>query len=319
MDRGPLEGARFPRRFKKVYIEIGRSCNLRCGWCPGARPGPAGPGAGRGPRSMGPALFERVVAGVAPLAEQAYFHLLGEPLAHPRFAEYVGLCSRRGLPVNITTNGTLLGGARAEALLDPIVRQVSFSLHGFIANSAGRDIGPYLAAIFEFTRRAFEVRPDLYVNYRLWNLAAADEAANAPIIARVERAFGVELKGGADVRWRKGRRVAGRLYLHFDTRFDWPSLSAPPNAGRGTCRGLDDHFGVLSDGTVVPCCLDADGVIALGDLNRQTVAEVLAGERCRAMERGFREGRLVEDLCRRCAYIARFARGRAASSGTMLP
>jgi hypothetical protein len=168
-----------------------------------------------------------------------------------------------------------------------------------------------LEKIFAFTRLAFERRPDLYINYRLWNLAGADEDKNADIIARVEKAFGVNLEKRVDVRWRKGRHVYNRLYLHFDTRFDWPNPSSPLLADAGTCRALSSHLGILSDGTVVPCCLDKEGVTALGDARRQTLGEILAGERAAAMAQGFKEGRLVEDLCRRCTFISRFDRKAA--------
>lgn len=299
----PSEGA---RRFKKIYIEISGSCNLRCGFCPGA---------GRLPRLMGPELFAAAVAGAAPIAEQAYFHILGEPLAHPRFPEYVTLCSEKGLPVNITTNGTLLADDRVQTLLDPIVRQVSFSLHSLAPDAPGQDIERYLADVFRFTRQAFRVRPDLYVNYRLWNLGAAGEGANAPIIGLVEREFGVELKRDVDVRWKKGRRVVNRLSMHFDTRFAWPSRSAPLVSSLGTCRGLGDHFGILSDGTVVPCCLDWEGAAPLGDLKSRSLDEILGGGRSQAMARGFRENRLVEDLCRRCTYISRFSAPASSREG----
>jgi MoaA/NifB/PqqE/SkfB family radical SAM enzyme len=287
----------FPKRFKKVYIEISNICNLQCDFCPEVE---------REKDVMGRELFERVIAEAAPLTEQVCFHLMGEPLTHPLFAEYVSLCSDHSIPINLTTNGTLLSEARIEALLNPIVRQVNFSVHSFESNFPGQDIGPYLEKIFAFTRRAFEVRPDLYINYRLWNLADGDEDKNAAVVARIERAFGVKLENRIDVRWRKGRHLLNRLFLHFDSRFDWPNPHDPLRSDAGTCRALSSHIGILSDGTVVPCCLDKEGVTALGDARRQTLGEILAGERAGRMAQGFKEGRLVEDLCRRCTFISRF-------------
>lgn len=288
-------------------MEISNICNLQCDFCPAVE---------REKDVMGRELFSRVIADAAPLAEQVCFHLMGEPLTHPLFAEFVSICADNNIPINLTTNGTLLSEARIEALLKPIVRQVNFSVHSFESNFPGQDIGPYLDKIFAFTRRAFEVRPDLYINYRLWNLADGDEDKNAAVVARVERAFGVELDKSADVRHRKGRHVVNRLYLHFDTRFEWPSLNAPLRSDEGTCRALSSHIGILSDGTVVPCCLDKEGATVLGDARRQTLGEILAGERAGLMVRGFKEGRLVEDLCRRCTFISRFDRqaGRLAAA-----
>ncbi len=285
------------KRFQKVYVEIGNVCNLSCGFCPE----PA-----REKSLMSRALFERVIAQVAPLAERVCFHLWGEPLAHPDFAAFVDVCAAHAVPVELTTNGVLLDAVRADALLRPAVAQVNFSVHSFAANFPDGDIGPYLEKIFAFTRRALDVRPDLYVNYRLWNLEEPDSSRNDGVFARVERAFGVALNRNVDVRRSKARRVRGRVSLHFDSRFDWPSLDAPVRAERGTCRALSRQLGVLSDGTVVPCCLDKEGKLPLGDARLQPLEEVLAGERARRMAEGFRRGRLVEELCRRCTFVARF-------------
>lgn len=290
------------KRFEKIYVEISNVCNLRCDFCPEVL---------REKDVMSAGLFTRIIADAAPLAEQVCLHLMGEPLTHPQFPELIRICASHGVPVNLTTNGTLLNAERSEALLHPIVRQVNFSLHSFEANFPGQDIGAYLDKVFTFTKRAFEHRPDLYVNYRLWNLEGADSSRNDALISRVESAFGVELDRRVDVRWRKGKHVAHRLYLNFDSRFEWPSPDAPFRSETGTCRALSSHIGVLTDGTVVPCCLDKEGVTILGDARRQPLSEVLAGERAAAMARGFAEGRLVEDLCRRCSFIARFE-GQAA-------
>ncbi|MFI5350183.1 MAG: radical SAM/SPASM domain-containing protein [Elusimicrobiota bacterium] len=285
------------KRFEKVYIEISNICNLHCDFCPAVE---------REKDVMGRELFQRVIRDVAPLAAQVCFHLMGEPLTHPHFIDFVGICAKENVPVNLTTNGTLLSEARIEALLNPIVRQVNFSVHSFESNFPGQDIAPYLEKIFLFTRLAFERRPDLYVNYRLWNLTGAEEDKNAALITRIEAAYGVELNKEVDVRWRKGRHVLNRLYLHFDTRFDWPNPESPLLSDSGTCRALSSHLGILSDGTVVPCCLDKEGATPLGDVRRQTLDQILAGERAQVMLHGFQRGRLVEDLCRRCTFISRF-------------
>jgi len=290
------------KRFEKIYVEISNVCNLQCDFCPEVA---------REKDVMSPDLFARIIADAAPLAEQVCLHLMGEPLTHPHLPRLIDICANAGLPVNLTTNGTLLNAGRSEALLHPIVRQINFSLHSFEANFPGQDIGPYLEKILTFTRLAFERRPDLYINYRLWNLAGEASGKNDALIARVESAFGVELDRRVDVRWRKGKHVLNRLYLNFDSRFEWPSPNAPLRSETGTCRALSSHIGILTDGTVVPCCLDKEGVTVLGDARRQTLSDVLAGERAAAMARGFSEGRLVEDLCRRCTFITRFE-GQAA-------
>ncbi len=256
-------------------------------------------------------LFRSVIRQVAPLTEQVALHLMGDPLVHPKLEALVDECEAAGSKIFLVTNGTLLNEKRADILLRPAFRQVNFSLHSFPDNFPERDPGEYLERIFSWTEQAFAQRPDLYVNFRLWNLSGPEGQGerNREILGRIEKRFGVPLLGPAlalDVRRRKSLPVKNRLYLHFDTEFTWPSLDLPVLSSAGTCYGLSSHFGILVDGTVVPCCLDKEGKIPLGNINSTPLSDILGGERARAMLRGFQERRLVEDLCRRCQYIQRF-------------
>lgn len=149
------------KKYKRINIEISNVCNLSCSFCPEVH---------RQKKVMSEDLFRKVLAQVAPLTEEVCLHLMGEPLGHPRLSEFVDLCAEYGVPINLTSNGTLLNEKRQEILLRPIVRQVNFSVHSFEANFGERDVLPYMAKLFAFTRQAFALRPDLYINYRIWDL-----------------------------------------------------------------------------------------------------------------------------------------------------
>ena len=69
---------------------------------------------------------------------------------------------------------------------------------------------------------------------------------------------------------------------------------------------LREQLGVLADGTAVPCCLDHEGDIALGNLFTQPLSEILQSERACALREGFSRRRPSEELCRRCGFAARF-------------
>jgi radical SAM protein with 4Fe4S-binding SPASM domain len=289
-------------RFQKAHIEISSICNLQCSFCPEVI---------REKKLMEVELFREVLRQVAPLTEQVALHLMGDPLVHPKLAEIIDACEEHGSRIFLVTNGTLLNEKRAELLLRPPFRQVNFSLHAFPDNFPEKDPAEYLERVFSWTERAFAERPDLYVNFRLWNLASTSGAGekNREILRRVEERFGVPLLEQAlslDIRQQKSLRVLNRLYLHFDTEFTWPALDLPVLGSAGTCYGLSSHFGVLVDGTVVPCCLDKEGKIPLGNIREKPLSDILGGHRAQAMIKGFRERRLVEELCRRCQYIERF-------------
>lgn len=288
--------------FKKVYIEISNVCNLACPFCPEGT---------RGKRFMGAALFEKVIREAAPLTEEVCFHVFGEPLLHPQFDSCVALCNNLEVPINLTTNGILLNERRTEVLLNPAFKQINFSLQSFEANFPGRDNSDYLQNIFDFTERALVERPDLYINYRLWNGGEPGaRESNELLIQKMKEALRVDFKNRADVRWKKNVKVKGRVFLHFDSRFQWPHPSHPVRSSRGFCYGLSSHIGILADGTVVPCCLDKDGIINLGHCGSQNLMEIIQSPRAHSILHGFNRGILVEDLCRKCTFISRFDKKR---------
>lgn len=286
-----------PGLFARVYVEITNACNLRCPFCPGtARP----------PAFMDPDLFGRVLREVAPLTEQVCLHVLGEPLLHPHFPDIMERCARAGVEVNLTTNGVLLDRHADLLLRAPALRQVNFSLQA-LQTEGGFD-REALERILGFCTEAAQRRPGLYVNLRLWTLDtqrdAMDDAFNAPVLDLVARRLGIarpEAPGG-----RKSLRLLGRIYLHADTVFDWPGDLHGHARTLGFCHALSSHCAILADGTVCPCCLDADGRLALGSLREAPLAEILGSPRARAMREGFARGELVEEVCRHCAYCRRF-------------
>jgi radical SAM protein with 4Fe4S-binding SPASM domain len=287
------------KKFSKVYIEISNICNLQCSFCPEVL---------RTKGLMDVELFRHIMAQVAPLTEQVAFHLMGDPLVHPKLNQFVAICAELGAQIYLVTNGVLLRAKHSQMLLSSAFRQINFSLHSFPDNFGEQDPTPYLERIFRFVDQAFVLRPDLYINFRLWNLSApkGQEAKNLAIFNKIQEHYGVSLPAEVDVRLRKSIHITNRLYLHFDTEFVWPSLDLPVLGTRGRCYGLSSHFGILMDGTVVPCCLDKEGKIPLGNVKERSVVDILADERAQLILQGFRERKLRESLCQRCQYIERF-------------
>ncbi len=288
-----------PRKYYKANLEISNLCNLQCSFCPEVV---------RTKKLIDPDQFRHTIEQVKPFTKVVTLHLMGDPLVHPKLGELVEICAERAMQIYLVTNGLLLREKETQILLHPCFRQVSFSLHSFPDNFPNRDPGPYLERIFAFTERALQERPSLFINYRLWNLAdpRGAEARNREVLARIEARFGVTVPP-IDTEIQKNFKVQSRLFLHFDTEFTWPALGLPILHESGTCQGLSSHFGVLVDGTVVPCCLDKEGSIPLGNLHTTPLQSILESPRARKMLEGFRKGKLVEDLCKRCQYIERFA------------
>ena len=278
---------------KKAYLEITNLCNLSCAFCPGTR---------RPTGLLTPEDFSLLAGRLRPHTEYLYLHLMGEPLAHPQLEEILRRAGALGFRVMITTNGTLLEERGRLLLASPAVERVSISLHSFEGNE-GDGLADYLDRCLRFACSASAGGKRCAL--RLWNLdGAGTRGAN-----RQNGAILSTLKGAFPGPWKEGRRgttLAPGVFLEWGEVFDWPDLSAPEGDGPTFCYGLRDQVGVLWDGTVVPCCLDHEGDIPLGNLYRQTLAEILESPRARAIYDGFSRGRASEPLCRRCGFARRF-------------
>ena len=197
----------------------------------------------------------------------------------------------------LTTNGTLLSRQQQLLLSAPALHKVNISLHAFEANDLSVPFEQYLADCFQFGKVA---EGGKLVVYRLWNHGGAD-TKNGEILCAMERFFP---KPWTDVR--QGHRIGDKVFLEYGEKFDWPDLQAQEDGEPLFCYGLRDQLGVLWDGTVVPCCLDHEGDIALGNLFREDMASILDSPRAKAIYEGFTRKEAVEPLCRRCGYARRF-------------
>ena len=275
-------------RFQKVYVEISNLCNLHCAFCPGTK---------RQKRAMTEDEFADLLPKLRPYTDYLYFHLMGEPLFHPKLDVFLRLAREHGFKVILTTNGTLLAGQQDTLLSSPALHKVNISLHAFEANDLSIPFEDYLHRCFRFGKAA---EGKVLVSYRLWNKGGAD-TQNEKITSMLAQHFPAQW-----VQERRGIRIGERIYLEHGDKFDWPDLSAHDGGEDVFCYGLRDQLGVLCDGTVVPCCLDHEGDLALGNLFHQDMEEILKSPRARAIYDGFSRRKATEELCRRCGYARRF-------------
>lgn len=288
------------KKFKKIYIEITNRCNLSCSFClPGKRP----------KAWMLPEEFGGIVRQVKDHTQHVALHVLGEPLLHPDLDQLLASCRSNGLAVNLTTNGTLLAKRQPLLLASPALRQINISLHSAVEAGSDASLGSYLAEIFAFIRAATSQTP-LLISLRLWNMSksglAATAGQNDRILQQLEAFFGLPSPLADRLTPGHGTPLAPRVFLSQNPRFTWPHNPAPEMGSEGFCRGLRDHVAILVDGTVVPCCLDAEADIPLGNIHRQPLGEILASPRATQIYQGFSQRRLVEPLCRRCTFRQSF-------------
>lgn len=272
----------------KAFLEITNACNLACDFCHGTK---------REIRYMTEEEFSLAAKKLRPFADYLYFHLMGEPLLHPKLGEFLSLAGELGYRVILTTNGTLLKKRESELLLSCALHKVSISLHAYEANAMGIPIEEYLSDCFDFCERAAAAGKIAVM--RLWNLGGAD-TKNSYILDAMKARFSGE--------WKEiysGYKLSDKIFLEWGERFEWPDLDAPDYGSSHSCFGLRDQIGVLSDGTVVPCCLDAEGSIPLGNIFEDELDAIMSSKRAVALKASFEKREVSEPLCRRCGYAAK--------------
>jgi radical SAM protein with 4Fe4S-binding SPASM domain len=289
---------------------------------------------------MPSALFEKSIAGAQEIgATNVYFHVLGEPTLHPGFIHYVKKLEQTPLKLTLTTNGTTIERTGPQILASSAVRQINFSTHAY-AELPHEIAETYLQNVLDFCRLAIIERPDMYINLRLWNVGAEEASPwNSFMLNRIRDTFGVEISPGHFCSRHKSFNITERIYLHEDTRFEWPGLDerrekkderGESRTGKhaylydraeqscteckdergetvpGTCRALDTHVAILHDGRVVACCLDHSGQITLGNINEQRLAEILGSPTAQNIREGFAQHELRHPFCQTCTFCKRF-------------
>lgn len=279
----------FPSKppYSRVYVEITNNCNMHCSFCHGHS---------RSPRKITQEQFSRILDQLTGKTQYLYYHLMGEPLLHPELPQFLRMARLRGFHSVITTNGTLLK-KRGQELLDAGLHKISISLHSF-EEKDDTHFENYLREVAEFANAAWE--RGVVVVLRLWN-RGFDEGRNQKALSFLQQQL-----PGQWVENAKGLRIRDKFFLEWGDRFQWPDLTAPIQGQQVFCYGLRDQFGILSDGTVVPCCLDSNGVINLGNLFEENIDDILTSPRATAMIDGFSCRKASEELCRRCGYAQRF-------------
>lgn len=289
---------------KKVFIEITNVCNLRCTFCPGTL---------RPQAYLTEQGFARVLDALSGKAQSLYFHLMGEPLLHPLLGRFLDMADNAGFPVNLTTNGTLLRREGESLINKPALRQVNISLH---SQTEAGITGDYLENALAFAHKARADDGRILIALRMWNMSeGAEDAETERALERIAREYGLDRVALNDRQDGRGAKLAEGVFLNRSMSFEWPDINGPEAGSRGYCRGLRDQVGILCGGTVVPCCLDSEGAMALGNIYEQPFEVLLATPRATAIAEGFARREAVEELCRRCGYRSRF--GQANGKGRL--
>ena len=276
--------------FKKAYLEITNVCNANCSFCPKTK---------RKPHFMTLSEFEAVTDKLKGRVEYLYFHLMGEPLLHPDVSLFAQIAADKGFKVMITSNGILSYDKGIALIKTGFVSKISISLHSFEANAFNLSLNDYLDRCIELSRAC--AKNKTVCAFRLWNKGYKD-SLNDVLTERLKSAYP---EPWSEVR--SGLKLSSYVFLEYGDHFEWPDENSSEASNEILfCHGLRNQIGILCDGTVVPCCLDSEGSISLGNLFTSSLDDILACDRAKRIYDGFSAHVPTEKLCRSCGYAKRF-------------
>jgi radical SAM protein with 4Fe4S-binding SPASM domain len=249
---------------------------------------------------MSPEEFQIIVTKIRPFTDYVYLHVLGEPLLHPQLDEIITIAEKAGLNINITTNGSLLE-RKKEILMKHSIRQINISLHDAEENIAPEKWENYLKSVLDF---AVQASPKIYINLRFWNTSnESSKAFNNLFIKGIAEKFQLTSEELLAKQKGNGLKLAEHTFLQLAPRFEWPDEKNEKTHTRKTCYALRDHIAILADGQIVPCCLDANANMKLGNIFEEELADILNNERSKKIKNGFQNHAITEEICKTCGFI----------------
>lgn len=277
------------KKFKKIYIEITNACNLDCSFCHNNK---------REKRFMSVSDFSHIIDEIKDYTDYVYLHVKGEPLLNPNLDIFLDICDKNNLFVNITTNGTLLNKNKDLLYRHECVRQINVSLH-----SENDDDDDYLDNVFSVCDY---LSNNIYICYRIWTLTAGTfDEKSTEIVDKMIEHYKISPFVVEKIYNDKQITLSKNIFFSKDDLFTWPSI-VDSYSSDGYCHGTINHLGILVDGEVVPCCLDGEGIVNLGNVLSTSFEKIVNSEKLLKIKNGFKNNICFEELCKKCRFKDRF-------------
>lgn len=281
-------------RFKKIYIEITNYCNKNCSFCSLNS---------RKKEEMSPTSFSHIINEIKPYTNYLYLHVKGEPLIHSKFDEIIDICSLSNMMVNITINGSYLK-KQINCLKNKCIRQINISFQSYEKNINIDEI----IDIINSSNELLDSNKELNIVYRFWAINDNSFSKNnMEIINIIKAKYELSPTFESNLLVEKNIKIRDRLYVNIAEQFEWPNLDNNFTSFYGKCLGTCNHIGILVDGTVIPCCLDGNGIINFGNIFAKPLKNILESERFVNMNENIHKNKFNEQLCQHCSYKNRFS------------
>ena len=275
------------KKFKKIYIEITNICNLNCSFCSKVE---------KPKRTMTKEEFTHILSEIKPYTDNIYLHVKGEPLLHPNLIDFLHIAEEHNIKVNLTTNGVLFPRKVNELAKCNSLQKINFSLH------SENNVPNYLEDIFN----SVENLKDKTIIYRLWTLQNGKfDEKSTKTVEKIIDYYKLSPETVEKIYNENNVKITPTIYVDKDNEFEWPDDNKEETTN-GFCMALKTQIAILVDGTVVPCCLDSNGKINLGNIYTDSFESIINSKRCQDLKKSFQDRKPCEKLCLSCTYKNRF-------------
>lgn len=276
-------------KFRKIYIEITNNCNLNCSFCSKVK---------RPRKFMSLEEFEIILKKIKDYTDYIYLHVKGEPLLHPKIIKFLNLAENYHLKVNLTTNGTLFPNLAKELGNCSALNKINFSLH------SENNIDNYYEKIFENVKYLSDKTTKIY---RLWTLKNNElDEDSTKIVEKIKNYYNLSTDVVEKIKKENNIKISSTIYVDKDNEFEWPTITS--HKSYGYCFALKTQLAILVDGTVVPCCLDSNGKIELGNILKNNLSDIIESLRFKTLKKSFQNHKPTEKLCQSCTFKERFTK-----------
>ncbi|EFR46740.1 hypothetical protein HCCG_01287 [Helicobacter cinaedi CCUG 18818 = ATCC BAA-847] len=255
-------------------------------------------------------LFEKICYEIQSHTKRVCLHILGDPLGVKDFISYVEILKKYHLAVELVTTGLFLQEWHFELLTQKPFVQVAFSLSAFLANENLLK-KRHLEQILKFCAFNLSQNSPIFVNLRLHSDDIfADSVKFRVLCGFVARFFGLDSNVFMES-LKKGRvRLGAKVFANPKTSFEWEQsggvktyrLKAQKSNIKVFCYGAIKQFGILSNGNVVPCCIDHGGKTSFGNVREQGIREILQSKKFVDFALALKRGKAPCELCEKCGY-----------------
>ena len=268
----------FMRKFKNIYVEITKACNLACRFCPSSKNNNHN-------EYLSFDKFKHLINEIKDYTEGIYLHILGEPLLHKDLFKFIDYASSY-LKVSVTTNGHLIKN-HLESLVSSNLYVLNISLQSI---SAVCELDEYFNNLYKLVVNR---KNNLAIHLRIWNDKNSETVCNLNkrLYELINQYHLLEYP---------------YVNLSVADEFEWPSLDLDDNLVRSSCLGGKHQMGILLNGDVTICCLDYLGKTKIGNIYEDSFDSLLSKELYKSVLKGWNDLNPYFDLCKKCTYRNRF-------------